>query len=309
MEALGEAQETADLIAYYCAQMEAQRRLREADGGRSAGGFRQREPRACSSRTASWLVIAPFNFPLALAGGPAGAALVGGQHRRVQGGVDDAVERTPAGRRVPRRGRAAGRVQFRDRAGRVARRGADPASGRGGRHVHRAATTSACISSRTFARGRWPRPCIAEMGGKNAAIVSRHANLHDAATGVARSAFGLSGQKCSACSRVYVEHTVFADFVAALHGGDREDRRRRPDAARALDGARDRRGGGRALRGRGGAGPGARRGGQDRPRRRAPRPRRPRARPLLRADDRARAARPSAVAHGAVRAVRARRAR
>jgi len=32
-----------------------------------------------------------------------------------------------------------------------------------------------------------------------------------------RSAFGLSGQKCSACSRVYVEHTVFADFVAALH--------------------------------------------------------------------------------------------
>jgi 1-pyrroline-5-carboxylate dehydrogenase len=32
-----------------------------------------------------------------------------------------------------------------------------------------------------------------------------------------RSAFGLSGQKCSACSRVYVERTVFADFVSALH--------------------------------------------------------------------------------------------
>jgi 1-pyrroline-5-carboxylate dehydrogenase len=70
---------------------------------------------------------------------------------------------------------------------------------------------------RRFAAGRWPRPCIAEMGGKNAAIVSRHADLRDAATGVMRSAFGLSGQKCSACSRVYVEHTVFPDFVAALH--------------------------------------------------------------------------------------------
>ncbi len=70
---------------------------------------------------------------------------------------------------------------------------------------------------RTIAQGRWPRPCIAEMGGKNAAIVSRHADLGDAALGVMRSAFGLSGQKCSACSRVYVEHTVFADFVAALH--------------------------------------------------------------------------------------------
>ncbi len=70
---------------------------------------------------------------------------------------------------------------------------------------------------RAFAQGRWPRPCIAEMGGKNAAIVSRRANLADAATGIARSAFGLTGQKCSACSRVYVDHTRHADFVAALH--------------------------------------------------------------------------------------------
>ena len=77
---------------------------------------------------------------------------------------------------------------------------------------------------RTFAQGRWPRPCIAEMGGKNAAIVTRHANLDDAATGIARSAFGLSGQKCSACSRVYVEHTVFADFVAALHAAAAKSR-------------------------------------------------------------------------------------
>ena len=70
---------------------------------------------------------------------------------------------------------------------------------------------------RSVGQGRWPRPCIAEMGGKNATIVSRRADLKDAATGVARSAFGLSGQKCSACSRVYVEHAVFGDFVSALH--------------------------------------------------------------------------------------------
>jgi 1-pyrroline-5-carboxylate dehydrogenase len=46
------------------------------------------------------------------------------------------------------------------------------------------------------------------MGGKNAAIVSRHADLERAATGIVRSAFGLQGQKCSACSRVYVERPV-----------------------------------------------------------------------------------------------------
>jgi 1-pyrroline-5-carboxylate dehydrogenase len=46
------------------------------------------------------------------------------------------------------------------------------------------------------------------MGGKNAAIVTRHADLDRAATGIVRSAFGLQGQKCSACSRVYVERGV-----------------------------------------------------------------------------------------------------
>jgi len=61
---------------------------------------------------------------------------------------------------------------------------------------------------RSFAAGRYPRPCIAEMGGKNPAIVSRHANLEDAATGIVRSAFGLQGQKCSANSRIIVEAPV-----------------------------------------------------------------------------------------------------
>jgi 1-pyrroline-5-carboxylate dehydrogenase len=61
---------------------------------------------------------------------------------------------------------------------------------------------------RAFAQGRYPRPCITEMGGKNPAIVSRNANLEDAATGIVRSAFGLQGQKCSACSRIIVEQPV-----------------------------------------------------------------------------------------------------
>jgi len=80
---------------------------------------------------------------------------------------------------------------------------------------------------RTFAAGRWPRPCIAEMGGKNAAIVTRHADLERAATGIVRSAFGLQGQKCSACSRVYVEKSVadplrqrLAQLTARIAVGD-----------------------------------------------------------------------------------------
>jgi 1-pyrroline-5-carboxylate dehydrogenase len=54
------------------------------------------------------------------------------------------------------------------------------------------------------------------MGGKNAAIVSRHADLDRASTGIVRSAFGLQGQKCSACSRVYVERPVAERLRAQL---------------------------------------------------------------------------------------------
>jgi 1-pyrroline-5-carboxylate dehydrogenase len=54
------------------------------------------------------------------------------------------------------------------------------------------------------------------MGGKNPALIMPSADLEAAAEGVARSAFGLSGQKCSACSRVYVHRAVKARFTELL---------------------------------------------------------------------------------------------
>jgi 1-pyrroline-5-carboxylate dehydrogenase len=57
---------------------------------------------------------------------------------------------------------------------------------------------------------------VMEMGGKNPAIVSRHADLGEAAEGVASSAFGYAGQKCSACSRVYVHESVMEEFLSGL---------------------------------------------------------------------------------------------
>ena len=54
------------------------------------------------------------------------------------------------------------------------------------------------------------------MGGKNPAIVSRKADLEEAAEGIMRSAFGFGGQKCSANSRVYVEKPVHDELVRML---------------------------------------------------------------------------------------------
>jgi RHH-type proline utilization regulon transcriptional repressor/proline dehydrogenase/delta 1-pyrroline-5-carboxylate dehydrogenase len=54
---------------------------------------------------------------------------------------------------------------------------------------------------------------IAEMGGKNALIVDESADLDQAVAGAVQSAFGYSGQKCSACSRVVVLEPVYDAFV------------------------------------------------------------------------------------------------
>jgi len=62
----------------------------------------------------------------------------------------------------------------------------------------------------------FPKPCITEMGGKNPAIVTAKADLDKAVEGIVRSAFGFSGQKCSACSRAYVERPVYDAFMEKL---------------------------------------------------------------------------------------------
>lgn len=57
---------------------------------------------------------------------------------------------------------------------------------------------------------------VCEMGGKNAIIVDDDADLDEAVHGVLKSAFGFAGQKCSACSRVLVHATVHDAFVERL---------------------------------------------------------------------------------------------
>jgi 1-pyrroline-5-carboxylate dehydrogenase len=61
-----------------------------------------------------------------------------------------------------------------------------------------------------------PRPFISEMGGKNPTIITKSADLEKASDGVLRAAFGFSGQKCSACSRVYVQKEIANQFLEKL---------------------------------------------------------------------------------------------
>jgi 1-pyrroline-5-carboxylate dehydrogenase len=217
MEALGEVQETADLINWYCGQMEAN------------GGFVRELPNdplaGWTSRNRSilkpygvWAVIAPFNFPFALAGGPIGAALVAGNTVVFKTASDTAWSGWLLAECLRDAGIPDGVCNYVSGTGDTV----------GAALVNHGALAGATFTGssevgmqiyRAFAARPWPRPCIAEMGGKNAAIVTRHADLERAALGIVRSAFGLQGQKCSATSRVLVEKPVAEELrgrIAAI---------------------------------------------------------------------------------------------
>jgi 1-pyrroline-5-carboxylate dehydrogenase len=210
LEALGDVEESADLIRYYCHQMT------EHDGfARPMGRLNPAEATSDVMRPYGvWAVISPFNFPMALSAGPMGAALVAGNTvvlKPSEQGVFTGLKTceilweagVPAGALhvVTGPGETVGKalVAHPDVAG-ITFTGSYEV----GMEIYR-----------TFTRDH-PKPTICEMGGKNPVIVSRKADLGVAAAGTARSAFGLSGQKCSAASRAYVEQPVLADFVAQL---------------------------------------------------------------------------------------------
>jgi len=62
----------------------------------------------------------------------------------------------------------------------------------------------------------WIKRVIAEMGGKDAIVVDADSDLAQAVEGVAVSAFGYQGQKCSACSRAIVDEKIYDQFLEKL---------------------------------------------------------------------------------------------
>jgi len=62
----------------------------------------------------------------------------------------------------------------------------------------------------------WIKRTILEMGGKDAIIVDADADIDSAVEGVAASAFGFQGQKCSACSRAIVDERIYDPFLEQL---------------------------------------------------------------------------------------------
>lgn len=214
MESIGEVQETADLIAWYCDQMAANDGFVRPLPNDPLAGFVSRNGTRLRPYGV-WAVIAPFNFPVALAGGPIGAALVAGNTVVFKVASDTAWSGALLMEVFRDAGLPPGVVNH------VSGPGASVGEALA-THPDVAGVTFTGSSEvglgivRAFAGGRHPRPCIAEMGGKNATVVTAHADLGRAATGIVRSAFGLQGQKCSACSRLYVDRRVAPELIERM---------------------------------------------------------------------------------------------
>jgi len=214
MESLGDVAETADLFRYACDRMEANNGFVTEMNRDPLEGF-------ISTNTSVlrpygvWVVISPFNFPSSLTGGPTASALVAGNTVVIKPASD-----TPWTARVITEclrdaGIPDGVVNYVTGPGStlgqalIDSRQADGITFTGSYEV-------GMKIFRDFARGDYVRPTILELGGKNPAVVSRHADLEDAAIGIVRSAFGLQGQKCSACSRVFIEEPVYDKLIARM---------------------------------------------------------------------------------------------
>jgi RHH-type proline utilization regulon transcriptional repressor/proline dehydrogenase/delta 1-pyrroline-5-carboxylate dehydrogenase len=165
------------------------------------------------------VVISPWNFPLAITCGMTVAALVTGNsvilkpsrqtsaiarelvHILLEAGVD-----SKALSFLPAPGSIIGKLLVEDQRIHMY---AFTGSKEVGLEIIKKAST-------VEAGQRHVKRVIAEMGGKNAIIVDQDADLDEAVKGIIYSAFGFSGQKCSACSRLIVVDSAYKPLLERL---------------------------------------------------------------------------------------------
>ncbi|PLZ97541.1 L-glutamate gamma-semialdehyde dehydrogenase [Fischerella thermalis CCMEE 5268] len=208
-EADAEVSEAIDFCRYYAMEME---RLEQGYNYDVAGETNRYiyQPRGIA------VVISPWNFPLAIATGMTVAALVAGNCTLLKPAETSSVIAAKLTEVLVDAGIPKGVFQY--VPGKGSQVGAYLVN-----HVDThviSFTGSQEVGCRIYAEAANLKPgqkhmkrVIAEMGGKNAIIVDESADLDQAVIGVVQSAFGYSGQKCSACSRVIVHTAIYDSFV------------------------------------------------------------------------------------------------
>ncbi|MBD2356511.1 L-glutamate gamma-semialdehyde dehydrogenase [Tolypothrix sp. FACHB-123] len=211
-EADAEVSEAIDFCKYYADEMERLDKGVNYDVSGETNRYIY-QPRGIA------VVISPWNFPLAIACGMTVAALVAGNCTLLKPAETSSVITAKLTEILVEAGIPQDVYQY------VPGKGSQVGAylvNHPDTHVI-AFTGSQEVGCRIYAEASILKPgqkhmkrVIAEMGGKNAIIVDESADLDQAVVGVVQSAFGYSGQKCSACSRVIVLESIYDSFVERL---------------------------------------------------------------------------------------------
>ena len=225
-EADADVAEAVDFLEYYAGEME------QLDPPPRLGRYPGELNELFWSPRGVTVVIAPWNFPLAIPAGMVAAALVSGNPVLFKPSERASIMGYRLATILRQAGVPAGVLQYVP----------------GGPDVGRELVTQASVATIAFTGSKdvglgmvqaaavqqpgqkFVKRVIAEMGGKNAIIVDDTADLDEAVTGVVQSCTGYAGQKCSACSRVILLDSIhdafiqrLADAVMSLRIGAAED--------------------------------------------------------------------------------------
>jgi len=209
IESMGDVDETIDFMRFYAMQLE-----------KNEGFYKHTFHPNPHEKTQTvmkpygvWGIIAPFNFPSAIAIGMSTGALITGNTIILKPATDAPLSSFQFAKilypKLPN-----GVINFVTGSGNIIGKtmiespDVDGIAFTGSRKV-------GMKGFQEFTKST-SKPFISEMGGKNPVIVTKYADLEKASDGVLNAAFGFGGQKCSACSRVYVQNEVADQFISKL---------------------------------------------------------------------------------------------
>jgi 1-pyrroline-5-carboxylate dehydrogenase len=209
LEAMGDLDESIDFMRFYAEQLEI-----------NSGFSKETKSASPNEKTSSalkpygvWGIISPFNFPSAIAIGMTSGALITGNTAVLKPSSDAPISAFKFVESIYHK-LPPSAISFVTGSGGIVGKTilesplVDGIAFTGSKEVGMTGYSTFAIQK--------PRPFISEMGGKNPAIVSANADIEKAVDGVMKAAFGYSGQKCSACSRVYVQKSIANKFLERL---------------------------------------------------------------------------------------------
>jgi 1-pyrroline-5-carboxylate dehydrogenase len=209
-EAIGDVDEAIDFMRYYSEEVERNNGFETAMKSTQPN----EKSRSIMKPYGVWGVIAPFNFPAAILVGMSTGAIITGNTVVAKPSSNAPIVACKFSEILKEAGLPDGVFNLVIGSG-----------GKVGSEIVRSKDVAGIVftgsrdvgygMAQEFSAAR-PKPLIAELGGKNPAIVTETADIGKAADGVLKAAFGYSGQKCSALSRVYVHKKIKDEFLKRL---------------------------------------------------------------------------------------------